>query len=200
MSENKKTNKLMDNLFKLPILKKFKNIKHIEIIVCIIFISLLLLIYFYGFKGTSDETKTTNANSTGELAFTYSSVFAKEMETKLTNVIEDLKGVKSAKVMVSVKQGSEVIIANSIKEETVISSDGESKNVTIVKTPIIVTENGESKPIILMEVLPTVQGVIVVASGAEDVAVKLNIYKAIQAIITISSENIQVFAGKWKEI
>lgn len=194
--ESKKTNKLMENLFKLPVLRKLKNIKHIEIIICIIFISLLLLIYFYGFKGTSGDTKTTSANSiTGELAFITSSVFARETEAKLTEVIEGLKGVKSAKVMVSVKQGSEIVIANSIKEETVISSDGESKNVTIVKTPIIVTDNGESKPIILMEVLPTIQGVIVVASGAEDVAVKLNIYKAIQAIISISSENIQVFAG-----
>jgi len=194
--ESKKNSKLMENLFKLPILRKFKNIKHIEIIVCIIFISLLLLIYFYGFNGTSSKSQTTSSSSvSGELAFTSSSVFARETEAKLVEVIEGLKGVKSAKVMVSVKQGSEVVIANSIKEETVISSDGESKNVTIVKTPIIVTENGESKPIVLMEVLPTIQGVIVVAEGAEDVAVKLNIYKAIQAIISISSENIQVFAG-----
>jgi len=198
MSEdNKKNSKLMENLFKLPLLKKLKNIKHIEIIICIIFICLLLLIYFYGFKGTSSNSKATSvSNVTGELAFTSSSAFARETEVKLTNVIEGLKGVKSAKVMVSVKQGSEIVIANSIKEETVISSDGESKNVTIVKTPIIVTENGESKPIVLMEVLPKIQGVIVVADGAEDVSVKLNIYKAIQAIITISSENIQVFAGK----
>lgn len=194
--ESKKNNKLMDNIFKLPFLRKLKNIKHIEIIVCIIFISLLLLIYFYGFNRTSSNSQVVNSNSYNELVFISSSVFARETEAKLVEVIEGLKGVKDAKVMVSVKEGSEIVIANSIKEETVISNDGESKNVTIVKTPIIVTENGESKPIVLMEVLPTIQGVIVVADGAEDVKVKLNIYRAIQAIINISSENIQVFAGK----
>lgn len=196
MSEEKgKSTKLMDNLFKLPFLKKIKNIKHIEIIVCIIFISLLLLIYLYGFGGTSKTKETETTYLAGELSFTSSSVYARNLENKLTEVIEGLKGVSDARVLVSVKQGSEIVIANSIKEETVVSSDGESKNVTIVKTPIIVTENGESKPIILMEVLPQVQGVIVVASGAEDTFVKLNIYKAIQAIVSISSENIQVFAG-----
>lgn len=195
--ESKKNGKLMENLFKLPFLKKIKNIKHIEIIVCIIFISLLLLIYFVGFKGTSAKDETTFTSSVqGELNFVTSSAFARETEDKLVSIIEGLKGVNSARVMVSVKEGSEIVIANSIKEETIYSSDGESKNVTIVKTPIIVTENGESKPIILMEVLPIVNGVIVVADGAEDINVKLNIYRAIQAILTISSENIQVFAGK----
>lgn len=194
--ENKKNNKLMDNLFKLPMLKKLKNIKHIEIIICIIFIGLLLLIYFYGFSGTSKGSVETIGTNTGELAFTSSSVFAKETEEKLEKIISNLKGVGSASVMVSVKSGSEIVIANSITEEKVISSDGESQNVTIVKTPIIVTEDGESKPIVLMEVLPTIQGVIVVAEGAEDTMVKLNIYRAIQAIITVASENIQVFAGK----
>lgn len=193
--EGKKTNKLMDNLFKLPFLKKLKNIKHIEIIICIIFIGLLLLIYFYGFSGTSKKSAETSTVS-GELAFTSSSIFAKETEEKLEKVIGSLKGVGSTKVMVSVKSGSEIVIANSITEEKVVSSDGESQNVTIIKTPIIVTENGEDKPVILMEVLPEIQGVIVVAEGADDTFVKLNIYRAIQAIITIPSENIQVFAGK----
>ena len=60
----------------------------------------------------------------------------------------------------------------------------------------MVTENGVSKPIVLMEVLPQIKGVIVVAGGADDINVKLNIYRAVQATISVSSDNIQVFAGK----
>ncbi|MBE5745861.1 MAG: hypothetical protein E7359_01040 [Clostridiales bacterium] len=197
MSEdNKKNTVFMDNLFKLPFLKKIKNIKHIEIYICIIFIGLLLLIYFYGFGGKKANDQLKETASSGEIAFTSSSLYAKELEEKLEQVIGNLKGVGMAKVMVSVKSGGEIVIANSITEETVVSTDGESQNVTIVKTPIIVTENGESKPIILMEILPEIQGVIVVAEGADDTMVKLNIYQAVQAIITVPSVNIQVFAGE----
>ena len=60
----------------------------------------------------------------------------------------------------------------------------------------MVEENGTSKPVILMELAPEIEGVIVVAGGADDVNVKLNIYKLLQAILSISSDKIQVFAGK----
>lgn len=194
MSENKKEGKLMDNLFKLPLLKKLKNVKHIEIIICIIFIGLLLVIYFVNFSPQKTSSQTTANASMGEVAFTSSSEYAKRLEDKLALTIGGLKGVKDVRVLVSVSSGGEVVIANNVEEKTVENGDG--KNVTVVKTPIIVTENGTSKPIILMEVLPKINGVLIVATGAEDVNVKLNIFKAVEAVINIPSENIQVFAGK----
>ncbi len=193
MSENK-NGKLIDNLFKLPFLKKLKNVKHIEVIVCIIFISLLLIIYFINFSPQKNSTQTNVEVSSGQVLMTSSSEYAILLENKLTNALSVLKGVKNVQVVVSVSSGGEVVIANNVEEKTVENEDG--KNVTVIKTPIIVTENGVSKPIILMEILPKINGVLVVASGAEDINVKLNIYKAIEAIISIPSENIQVFAGK----
>lgn len=195
MSEEKKDGKLMDNLFKLPFLKKLKNVKHIEIYICIIFIALLLLIYFAGFS--SQKTNTTSVSgetASGEMLYTSSTEYARQMEEKISKAIGNIKGVGSVQVVVSVSSGGEVVIANNVEEKTVENEDG--KNVTVVKTPIIVTENGTSKPIVLMEVLPKINGVLIVAGGAEDVNVKLNIYQALQAIINIPSENIQVFAGK----
>lgn len=193
MSENKKEGKLFENLFKLPFLKKLKNVKHIEIIVCILFISLLLVIYFVNFS-PQKSIKTSGEVVSNNVSLVTATSYANLLEEKLTSVISELKGVKNAQVMVSVSSGGEVIIANNVEEKTVENGDG--KNVTVVKTPIIVTENGTSKPIILMEVLPEICGVIIVASGAEDTFVRLNILKAVEAIIKIPSENIQVFAGK----
>lgn len=194
MSENKKETKLMDNLFKLPFLKKLKNIKHIEIYICIIFISLLLVIYFVSFSPQKTSKTTSLIEAESENYFVSSLEYSKNMEEKLKSVLSNLKGVKNVQVLVSVSSGGEIVIANDIEEKTIEENGG--KNVTITKTPIIVTENGTSKPIILVEVLPKINGVIVVAGGAEDVNVRLNIYKAIEAIISIPSENIQVFAGK----
>lgn len=196
MSDEKKNNKLIDNLFKIPIFKKLKSVKHIEIIICIIFISLLLLIYFYGFNDKKTTKETIADNEFGEVSFKTASEYSKEVENKITTIVSSLKGVSSASVMVSVCSGGEIVIANSIEETKEENKDGESKNVTTIKTPIIVTENGTSKPVVLMEILPKIQGVIVVAKGADDVNVKLNIYKAIQTITELPSENIQVFAGK----
>jgi len=193
MNDGKKENKVTDTLFKIPIFKKLKNIKHIEIIICIIFIGLLLLIYFFGFNNKTTSTKETVQES----SYTYVSSlkYATEMEDKLCKVIGNLKGVGNVSVIVRVDDSSELIIAKTVEEQN-SSTNSNEKTVTIASTPIIVTENGESKPIILSESLPKILGVLVVASGADDVGVKLNIVRAIETITDIPSENIQVFAGK----
>lgn len=193
MSEKKEKQTLANLLDKIPILKKLKNVKHIGIIICIIFISLLLLIYF---SGTSSDDKTSSTNTTtGEVAYSSSIDYIKNTEERLEKVLGSLDGVKKINVMITLESGPEIIIATNTEEETILE-DGKEKNITVIKTPIIVTENGENKPIILMEILPKINGVIVVADGAENVNTKLNIITAIQALISISSEKIQVFAGK----
>ncbi|MGN1223270.1 MAG: hypothetical protein ACI4T1_03975 [Christensenellales bacterium] len=196
MSDEKKPT-LMDNLLKLPFFKKLKNIKHIEIIICIIFISLLLLIYFYGgVKTKTNKSESTSKLTVETLSYTTTDEYAKLLEDKLENIIGSLKGVGNISVMVNLKSGSELVVATSTEEENVYSSNGDKINQTIIKTPIMVEENGTSKPVILMELAPEIEGVIVVAGGADDVNVKLNIYKLLQAILSISSDKIQVFAGK----
>ena len=190
MSEEKKSGKIESGLTKIPLLKKFKNIKHIEIIICIIFIGLLLLIYFCGFnfKTSSSGNITSQDNNTSIVS---SQNYAKYIEDKICSLLSNLKGVNNVSVLVRVSENLELNVATTIEEKT-----NTDKTVTKTITPIIVTENGESRPIVLNENLPKILGVVVVATGAEDVNVKLNIYKAIQTITEVSGENIQVFAGK----
>ena len=75
------------------------------------------------------------------------------------------------------------------------NNKNKTENITVVENPIIVTQNGSSKPLILMEILPKVQGVIVVARGAGDVRVRLDLLNAIRALLEVNSENIQIFVG-----
>ena len=63
-------------------MKKLKNVKHIEIIICIIFIALLLLIYFYGFNTKQTSTKDHISNLTDINSATY--VYEKELEQRLS--------------------------------------------------------------------------------------------------------------------
>lgn len=192
MSENKKTNKLMDSLMKIPFFKKLKTIKHIEIIIVVIFISLLLLIYFYGFK--TEKTSSASNMQSDNLTYINSSEYAKELENKILKVVTSLKGVKNATVFVSLESGSELVIAKTTEEKTIQTGSG--TNVTITTSPVLVSNGGKESPIILAENLPKVQGIIVVASGTEDVNIKLNIYRILETIFSIPSDRIQVFAGK----
>ena len=63
----------------------------------------------------------------------------------------------------------------------------------------IVTNNFDAKHVlwclILTENLPTVKGVIVVSSGANDIGIKLDILNAVSTLLDISTDKISVLKG-----
>lgn len=50
------------------------------------------------------------------------------------------------------------------------------------------------KPVILKEIEPKVKGVVVVAQGANDARVKLELYKAVMTLLGVESSDIEIFA------
>jgi stage III sporulation protein AG len=54
----------------------------------------------------------------------------------------------------------------------------------------------DGEPVIKEEIYPVVKGIVVVASGADDISVKLNILSIIQTVIEVDNSKINIFAGK----
>ncbi len=127
--------------------KKFKSIKHIEIIVAVLFGVILLILYLSTFgKGNAYQS-----SSSSSLMSTYSA----EVEAKLSDVLSEIDGVGKVRVMVMLDEGVDL---NS-------------------------------------EVVPRVSSVIVVAGGAKDYRVKLELYKAVETILKLPTENIEILVG-----
>ena len=49
------------------------------------------------------------------------------------------------------------------------------------------------KPVLIAEKFPEIQGVVIVAEGAGNAAVKLEIIRAVQALLEVPNEKIEVF-------
>jgi stage III sporulation protein AG len=123
--------------------------------------------------------------------------YAELLETKLSKTLSAIAGAGKVEVMVTLESGPELVIATSTDKKTNTTESGSNKtqSVTVVENPVIVTQNGTSRPLVLMEILPKIQGVIVVAQGANNIKVKLDLLSAIQALLSISQGNIQIFAS-----
>lgn len=167
-------------------LKKIKNIKHIEVYIAIIFIIVLLLIYFGDF--TKSET-TSGQTQSSYTAFEY----ADFIEEKLEGVLSNIKDAGKVSVMVSLESGNEKIFATSTEEKTNSVSSGSTTITT--SEPIIITNQGSSSPIIIKEYMPKINGIIVVAQGADKVAVRMELLKAVQAIVDVPTTNISILVG-----
>ena len=174
---------------KIPFLKKLKTIKHIEIIIFAIFIILALLIAFSGSNAFSFLSSSSSKSSeASESTYSYFSTldYVKSQEDNLTNLLTGIDGVKNVKVMLSVKSSGEMIYAKNLEEKT------DKLGTTKTESIVFVTTNGVSKPLSLMEKLPEFNGAVIVTESAKDVKIKLSIISAVETLLGLSSENINV--------
>lgn len=171
--------------------KKLKSIKNIEIIIAIVIIAIMILIYAVSFSQPKDETQNQTSVST---ASTLS-----ELESELAEVLSTIDGVGKVKVLITYEGSTELKTADTTTSNSSVSLDKTTGQkiaevVSETKSPIIVTVNGVSTPIVLTEVLPPIKGVIVVAQGAEKISTKLQLIRAVTVALKINGNQIEVFA------
>jgi stage III sporulation protein AG len=159
-------------------LLKLKKVKHIEIYIAVGVAVVVALIYFAFLLPNKQDNQTSNTEiDINSETFLSSSEYTDYLENKLENVITSIKGVGETKVAVTLEKGFEFIYLT--EEETKISSNG-----TTITTVSIVMVDGQ--PVVKEEIFPVVKGIVVIANGAEDVGVRMNILSIIQTIININ--------------
>ncbi len=164
--------------------EKIKKIKHIEIYLAVGLAVIIAIMYFTTLKSPENGTSTEDDNI--DATFSSSQEYASYIENKLENVITTVKGAGKVNILITLEKGFEYIYVT--EEETRTTSNG-----TIVTTATVVMVDGT--PILQEEIYPVISGVVVIAEGAEDISVKMNIISIIQTVIDIDSSKINVIEG-----
>lgn len=173
------------------LLTNLKKIKHLDIILTVLFIAIILLIYFSTFfntKPTIDKNSTDNSKTYS--ATTSLERYTERCEAKLVETLSAIKGAGEVSVLLTFNKGIETVIAYTTETET--SSNG---NVTEVKSPVLITNNGKTETVVLQEIMPMPVSIVVVATGANNTNVKLEILRAVQAMFALPTSSIEIFAG-----
>jgi len=182
MSENVKKR------FFSPFLDKLKKIKHLDIILIVLFVAIILLIYFSSFVSTNDETESEQEDTS--ISQTTLQTYSQELTDNLENLISSISGAGTVNVMLYFEEGIKTEIAYIVEVKTL--ADGTQVE---TKSPVLITdEDGLSDTVTLQEIMPTPISVIVVASGAKDTKVKLEILRLVQAMFDLSTSKIEIFA------
>ncbi|MEG1706270.1 MAG: hypothetical protein RR291_02110 [Clostridia bacterium] len=160
------------------IFDKLKNVKNKEIIIAVVLCVIVLIIFAYSFiKPTSASNNKTN------LSF---SEWNNNLEVKLSDTISCIKGVGTASVAISYKTGVEQIFAYESYKQT-------TGNVTTEKNEIVTSQG---IPVVIKEIAPQISGVVIVAKGAGNAVVKMQIIEAITTLLNVDSDCVQVFTYK----
>lgn len=154
----------------------FKDKKTIGIFVVIVILGMVLMLGENGIK--VKNTAETATDSTEDY----------ELEKRLSAILSKVKGAGNVNVMITYQTGKEKVIAyntNNEKDNSAFSSR-ESAEAVI---------NGDS-PVILKELYPEVEGVLIVAQGGGNTEVKNNLIRASQALLGIDVNKIEVLVMK----
>jgi len=133
----------------------------------------------------SSNSNSSQQQNTGQPVVGYLQ-YGQDLENRLSKVLGEINGAGRVSVIVTLEGPGKVDIAYSTEE----------RNGVITKTPIIITQGGQSRPLILAEHPPEIRGVVIVASGASDIRVRLDIIRATEAALKIPSSKIEVVVGR----
>lgn len=168
---------------------KIKQIKHWEIYAAALVVVVMLGIYLSSLHGgkTTDQTNTMVATSADNS-------YASQLETKLQNVLSCIAGAGHVAVMVMTDGEGTAELAYDIQEKTVTQTGANGQEVTTTTVEKkVVTQNGS--PVILWTNPPTIIGIVVVATGASDPAVRLRLLHAVQTMLGDKNVPIQILSG-----
>jgi len=125
--------------------------------------------------------------------------YEEALESKLANLLSQVKGAGAVAVSVTLETGSTQEHAKNVVKETRTvqekDTDGGVRTTTEIKESeqvLLSKENGADHPVMVREIKPTIKGVLVIAEGANDSTVKMNLTKAVEAGLGIPSYKITV--------
>lgn len=175
---------MKEKLKKFSAMPRDKLIKIIVIAGVVAIIGIMLSENIFSSSQKKSEDKNTDSISRAE--------YEEETEKRLCEVLSEIDGIGSCKVMVTLDTSSESVYSSdsesSSKDENgAVSSDEKSSHV-------IVDNDGE-EALLEKEIQPKIRGVIVVCSGADNVYVQQAVTECIEAGLGVSSANISVVRG-----
>ena len=172
-------------------LETLKNIakdkKKENLIFLLILLVILLFSCTYIFNNNNKTKSVMSTNIKDENSKSTIEIETTNMEQKLGKILSEISGISDVSVALTYSNdGNNTPIYNT--RETVNSSQ-----TTTEKNVAYNEENGTKVAVIATKSLPTVEGAIVVAKGAESIEMKSKIANAVAISVGIPVHKVQVF-------
>jgi len=169
---------------------KLDTKKKIQYAAVLLIAVVILAIYFSSFKSAAQQKEEPAPSATGAAQ-------ADDVESRLERVLSKIEGAGKVKVMITYESTPEIVPAYSVDKQTSSTTNTSQGSVTNSENTQsdVVTVKGSAgdNALVLRQDSPKVLGVIVVAQGADDVGVRLNLLKAVEIILNVGPDRVDVY-------
>lgn len=169
--------------------KKKEKLIYILILCIVLFIATSYIFSDNKKTEINPNENTANSNSTSTESNINSSKDV--MEEKLAKILSEISGINDVSVMITYSSDVKVNPVYNTKEEETAAGQK-----TLDKSVVYNEEDSNKTVVIESTEMPTVEGVIVVATGASNVEIRSKIAQAVSAVTNVAIYKIQVFEKK----
>lgn len=124
--------------------------------------------------------------------------YVADLEERLSAMLGKVSGIGKVEVMITLSTTSEEILNKDIpyRRESVTDSDEaavkQQNSYESEEKTVLVEKGGDSLPYVIKSVYPEIEGVLVVAQGADQAAIKNEIIEATQVLFGVEAHKVKV--------
>lgn len=165
-------------------IKKLSAKKKTQYLAMAIIIAVILLIYFSTLTPAKKDTGTENKATVSETS-------VDSLEKRLKAALAKVEGAGNVDVVINFESSSELVPATSEDIQSSSSAEDDKYTETRNEKKGIATSSG-GEAVILREDQPEVRGVIVVAQGAGDIGVRMNLLNAVKTLLNVEADKVEI--------
>lgn len=170
-------------------LQKLKKLKY-PLLVLLVGVFLLLLP-----SGKRSESKTGAATQTTEAVQASEEDYCRQEERRLAEILSKVSGAGKVEVMLTLRSGAQTVYQ--ADQEIVSEREGDGvRSETTEKTVVLSRGSGYEEPAVVKTVYPVYLGALIVAEGADNAAVKLDLVNAVAGLTGLGADKITVVKMK----
>ena len=145
-------------------------------------------------KKQAEETKENLSKETDTMEASKD-----EIERKLEAILEKIDGAGEVKVMITYQDSGTQVVekdkntsANSVEESDSTGGVRSTKEQQLQESTVYDEADAGNTPFVSKELLPKVEGILIVASGGDNQKVKQNISEAVLALFQVEAHRIKI--------
>ncbi len=119
-----------------------------------------------------------------------------QTEKRLEEILKKIDGAGKVSVMVTYDNSKEYVTVSDTKSSVSKNGEGSKEDISNEKTTVMVKNSSSYTPFVKNEINPKIRGVLVVADGGRNEKVKLNLKKAVCAVLDVEIHKVEIMPMK----